>query len=123
MKKTLRTICALLLVVVLSGNCVISAWAVEEASDPITEMISQNVSESQTEVTASTVETVCDFDNNVYYAAEFTDTGYLICHGARGETIEYSLSAPSPYAEYETGLYYCGPLNLFVLQDGIFTHT
>ena len=78
--------------------------------------------DEDTLVTIQTVKELHDFSGNLYYIAEFAESGYLICHAATGETIEHSTSAPSPYAGYTEGLFYCGPTFYYIERDSEYVH-
>ncbi|MDD4509830.1 MAG: hypothetical protein PHY23_02790 [Oscillospiraceae bacterium] len=65
-----------------------------------------------------------DFAGNIYTVVETAPTGYFIYHNGSGNFVDYSPLSPSPYSGYEgDNLYYGGPTQYYVLQDGYFVHT
>ncbi len=87
------------------------------------EQVSRMHSETETTLTIDTVKEIHDFEGNLYYAVEFFDSGYLICHAASGRTLEYSTSASSPYSNLTDRLYYCGPTQYYTLVGETYVHT
>lgn len=71
----------------------------------------------------ATQKMVYDFAGNLYYVVEFSETGYLIYHADSGCVMEYSASAPSPYAAVEENLFYCGPTYYYVFDGNTYFHT
>jgi len=77
----------------------------------------------------SEIKELRDFADNIYFAIEFGDSGYLICHGETGEILEYSTTDPSPYLglyppfgyeDAKTDLFFLAPTYYFVLSDGAY---
>lgn len=72
----------------------------------------------------SAIKVARDFAGNIYTVIETAPTGYFIYHNESGNFVDYSPLSPSPYSGYEgDNLYYGGPTQYFVLEDGYFTHT
>lgn len=67
---------------------------------------------------------VRDFSGADYLVIECSPTGYMIYHPESGVFVESSPSSASPYAGF-TGdnLYYGGPTEYYVEQNGCFYHT
>lgn len=64
-----------------------------------------------------------DFAGNRYTLIECEPSGYMIYHDASGQFVETSSSSPSPYNLYSENLYYGGPTQYYVLENGIYQHT
>ena len=73
--------------------------------------------ECGTDLTISRIKPLSDFAGNQYYVVEFEPTGYLICHGEYGETLEYAEESPSPYLGMEGNLLYAGPTYYYSLKE------
>lgn len=78
--------------------------------------------ECGTDLTVSRVKPLSDFSGNRYFVVEFEPTGYLICHGEYGETLEYAEESPSPYLGMEGDLLYAGPTYYYSLKDEMFSN-
>lgn len=120
------------LIVSLFFNMTVYAAEREEITDitvetvTVSEMLSMQITkmaaECGTDLTVSCVKPLSDFSGNRYFAVEFEPTGYLICHGEYGETLEYAEESPSPYLGMEGDLLYAGPTYYYSLKDEMFSN-
>ena len=84
----------------------------------------QSMQKAETPLTITRIITVQDFSNEKYTVIECVPRGYIIYHPNSGVFVESSPSAISPYINL-TGdnLYYGGPTEYYIENDGIYYHT
>lgn len=75
------------------------------------------------DISADTIKALLDFAGNSYTLIECEPSGYMIYHNASGQFVETSATSPSPYAGFDKNLYYAGPTQYYVLENGIYKHT
>lgn len=75
-------------------------------------------------LTIKNIKTLKDFNNDTYLLIECNPTGYIIYDYDLNEVLECSATAPSPYINYSTNLFYSGPQFYFnKMQNGNYVHT
>lgn len=75
-------------------------------------------------LTIKNIKTLKDFNDNTYLLIECNPTGYLIYDYDINEVLECSATAPSPYTNYSTNLFYSGPQFYYNKKyNGNFVHT
>lgn len=74
-------------------------------------------------LTIDKVKSLYDFAGNLYYVVEYVNSGFVLFHAESLKVPEYSEGSLSPYAGYDKGLYYCGPMWYFYDDNGIYRHT
>lgn len=131
-RKKLFALLTMFLIVSLFFNMTVYAAEREEITDitvetvTVSEMLSMQITkmaaECGTDLTVSCVKPLSDFSGNRYFVVEFEPTGYLICHGEYGETLEYAEESPSPYLGMEGDLLYAGPTYYYSLKDEMFSN-
>ena len=84
----------------------------------------QSMQKAETPLTITRIITVQDFSNEKYTVIECVPRGYIIYHPNSVVFVESSPSAISPYINL-TGdnLYYGGPTEYYIENDGIYYHT
>lgn len=139
MKNRIRRMIAMLLVFCIFSSMCGTASATEvrtesnevaagtiksgSAFQMLADRVNTMASRTGESLTVAEVKELNDFAGNTYYLVEYAPTGYMICHAEYGNIIEYSTSAPSPYANYDGELYYGGPTYFYqATADGL-AHT
>lgn len=97
-------------------------------TEPFQEDRLQNVFEEKVSTFGDNIEIdrmiqVTDFAGNLYTVIECMPIGYAIFHNQSGLFVEYSPSSPSPYHDLEGTLYYGGPTEYYLSDNGVIYHT
>lgn len=126
-KKRLSILPAAALIVALVLACLFPVCAasaeVSAKNANLNAIVQKMNAEYGTTVSKATTKTTLDFAGNTYTVVECNPVGYAIyCDGAE-EATEYSAESPSSYAGYTSSLYYGGPMQYFVKQNGLLVHT
>lgn len=78
--------------------------------------------DSTADWTINAVKVLEDFAEGYYILVECSPSGYFIYDPNSGNIVESSLTAPSPYSNEDTNLYYCGP-NEYYIQTAFDEYT
>lgn len=125
-KSVLRTSVSVLLCVAVIFSLSCSAMAQTNPQSQSAQAIQATnalIESKDFDIVAANTKTLYDFSGNPYTLVECIPTGYYILSNNSGVYSEYSETSPSPYAGYNTELYYGGPTYYYVKDGDEFHHT